>query len=103
MSVARERRIVNVEFVTTILLDIEMLLRFTVNFRRFHHSKRNWVDMTIAVMSTMLLLPPIRASPAYAWLSIFAIVRVYRVVWAVPSTRNLLVSCTVEGKGASLC
>jgi voltage-dependent calcium channel len=92
MSDARERRIITAEFATTILLDLEMALRFTVNWRRFHRSRRNLVDLIIAVMSTILLLPPIRNSSAYGWLSIFAILRVYRVVWAVPSTRHLLAS-----------
>lgn len=91
MSARKERIIDNFEFVVTLLLDLEIGLRFASNWRNFHRLRRNWTDLIIAIMTTLLLLPPIRNSArVYAWLTIFQIIRVYRVVWAIPATRNLL-------------
>lgn len=91
MSRQRERTLDAIELGVTLLLDVEMIFRFVSDWRNFHKSKRNWADLLIAVMTTILLLPPVKNSGRpYAWLTIFQIVRVYRVVWAIPPTRNLL-------------
>lgn len=77
---------------TSILL-IEILLRFVADWRNFYKSKRNWVDLSLAVITAVIQLPPIHSSgQIYAWLTVFQIMRIYRVVLAVSVTRDLLVS-----------
>ncbi|MCJ1401150.1 calcium channel protein [Xylographa trunciseda] len=79
------------ETVVTLILLLEILLRFIADPRRFHTSERNWVDLSIAVITGIMQLPPIHNSgQAYAWLTFFQIIRIYRVVLAVPFTRDLL-------------
>ncbi|KAI1744262.1 ion transporter [Xylaria scruposa] len=91
MSESR-RDFINVSSVlVTALLDIEISIRIVANWKSFHRSKRNLVDLFLAIANTIILLPPIRNSgQTYAWLTIFQIVRAYRVVLAVPITRDLI-------------
>ncbi|KAH8675332.1 ion transporter [Xylariales sp. PMI_506] len=87
----REDFIYSSEVVVTILLDIEIIIRFVANWRRFHKSYRNLFDLFLAIATTIIILPPIHnASQIYAWLTVFQILRVYRVVLAVPVTRKLI-------------
>jgi voltage-dependent calcium channel len=87
----RENFISYSETVVTMVLFIEIILRFACDLRNFHRRRRNLVDAALAVITMIILLPPIRNSgQAYAWLTIFQILRIYRVVWAVPMTRNLI-------------
>lgn len=82
-----------VETVTTIVLAVDICLRFVADWRNFHRSRRNWVDLTLAIITATIQLPFIHQSgQAYAWLTFFQIVRIYRVVLAVPLTRDLIVS-----------
>ncbi|EAQ90812.1 hypothetical protein CHGG_02747 [Chaetomium globosum CBS 148.51] len=91
MSQSRENFINASEIVVTSLLDVEILLRFLSNIRRFHHKPRNLIDLGLAVITTIILIPPIRNSgQVYNWLTIFQIIRVYRVVLAIPMTSKLI-------------
>lgn len=75
------------------LLLFEIVLRFSCDWRNFHRSPRNWVDLGLAVITALIQIPPIhRSREAYAWLSIFQILRIYRVVLTVSLTRQLIVS-----------
>ena len=78
------------EIVVTVLLDVDILIRILVNWREFHRDWRNLFDLCLAVITSIILIPPIRESRAYAWLTVFQILRAYRVVMAVPVTRNLI-------------
>ena len=93
-SAAHENRIgfINTcEVVVTVLLDVEMLIRFTADWTQFHHRLQNLVDLGLAVITTVILIPPIHnASQVYAWLTAFQILRAYRVVLAIPMTRTLI-------------
>ena len=81
------------ETVVTIVLLIEIIFRFAADWRLFHKSKRNWVDLGLAIITTVIQIPPIhRSGQAYAWLTIFQLVRIYRLVLAFPVTRDLIVS-----------
>ncbi len=83
----------NAETVVTIVLAIEICLRIGADWRNFHRSRRNWFDLGLAVITAIIQLPSIRQSKqTYAWLTFFQIVRIYRVVLAVPLTRDLIVS-----------
>ncbi|PHH80248.1 hypothetical protein CDD80_2271 [Ophiocordyceps camponoti-rufipedis] len=90
MSRARETFIDLSEAIVTIVLDLEIIIRFTANWRRFHLSWQNIFDFGLAAITTIILIPPIRNSPAYQWLTVFQILRVYRVVLAIPVTRKLI-------------
>ncbi|RYP62124.1 hypothetical protein DL771_009843 [Monosporascus sp. 5C6A] len=91
MSQLRGKFIDTSEIVVTVLLDIEIAIRFAANWRGFHKNTRNNVDLFLAVSTTVILLPPIRGrGVVYAWLTIFQILRVYRVVLAIPTTRELI-------------
>ncbi|KAI0204743.1 ion transporter [Astrocystis sublimbata] len=75
----------------TTLLDIEIVFRIVANWKYFHRSKRNLFDLFLAIANTIILLPQIRNSgQTFAWLTIFQIVRAYRVVLAIPITRDLI-------------
>lgn len=81
------------ELGVTIALDCEIILRFISNWRHFHKSKRNLVDLGLAIITTVIQIPVIKNSgQAYAWLSVFQILRIYRVVLAIEMTRTLIVS-----------
>ncbi|KAH7160114.1 Ion transport protein-domain-containing protein [Dactylonectria estremocensis] len=90
MSHWRETFINNAEVVVTILLDIELIVRFTADWNHFHKSWRNIFDLGLAVITSIILIPPIRGTRAYDWLTIFQILRAYRVVLAIPVTRQLI-------------
>lgn len=86
-----EERFVDIsEIVVTAILVFEIALRLFADWRRFHQSWQNLFDLAIAVSTTVILLPPVRNTSAYPWLTIFQIVRVYRIVLAVPVTRTLI-------------
>ncbi len=91
MSSSQENFILYSEIVVTMVLFIEIMLRFVADWRNFHRRRRNLVDAALAIITMVILLPPIRNSGhAYAWLTIFQILRTYRVVWALPMTRDLI-------------
>ncbi|KAJ8106599.1 hypothetical protein OPT61_g9428 [Boeremia exigua] len=93
MSDFRRNFIDVTEIIVTLILFVEILLRFVVDWRHFFRSKRNLTDLSIAIITAVIQIPAIKHSHdgrAYAWLSIFQIMRVYRVVLAVPVTRDLI-------------
>ncbi|OCT49834.1 Calcium-channel protein cch1 [Cladophialophora carrionii] len=90
-SPSRESFIMNSESVVTFLLLLEIILRFLCDWRHFLHGKRNIVDLLLAIVTAVMQIPTIRNSGrAYAWLSVFQIARIYRVVLAVRVTRELV-------------
>ena len=79
------------ETIVTLILLGEILIRVAVDFRNFFKKPRNWVDLGLAIITTVIQIPPIHNSgQPYAWLSIFQILRIYRVVLAIPWTRDLI-------------
>lgn len=90
MSEDRRKFIDGAEIAVTAILDVEIILRFAAYWRGFYKSRQNLFDLAVAVITTVILIPPIRTSRAYAWLTAFQIVRVYRLVLAVPVTRKLI-------------
>lgn len=92
MSEARERFIDISEVIVTFLLLIDIGLRFISDWRDFHKHKRNLFDLGLAIITTVILLPPIRNSgQLYAWLTAFQILRIYRVVMGFEITRSLII------------
>lgn len=95
MSDFRKRFIDRAEMAVTFVLFVEILIRLVVDWRHFFRSKRNIADFLIAIITVIIQLPAIknaRDGKVYAWLTFFQIIRVYRVVLAVPMTRDLIVS-----------
>lgn len=95
MSPSRTRFIERAETIITFILLFEIMLRFVVDWRHFFRSKRNVTDLFIAIITTVIQIPAVKSAnggKAYAWLTIFQIIRIYRVVLAVPVTRDLVVS-----------
>ncbi|KAI9814449.1 MAG: calcium channel protein [Pycnora praestabilis] len=91
MGSDREQFITVSETSVTLVLLVEILIRFAVDWRYFSQNKRNWMDLGLAIITTVIQLPEVRNSgQAYAWLTIFQILRIYRVVLAVPLTRKLI-------------
>jgi voltage-dependent calcium channel len=79
------------ETVVTLILLIEVIIRFVVDWRYFFQENKNWFDLGLAIITSIILIPPIRNSgQAYAWLTVFQILRIYRVIIAVPITRSLI-------------
>ncbi|RKF58950.1 Calcium-channel protein cch1 [Erysiphe neolycopersici] len=77
--------------IVTLFLLFEIFIRFIVDWRKFGQSKRNLVDLSLALTTTIMLIPPIRNSDKlYAWLTIFQISRVYRLIMALPVTKSLI-------------
>jgi hypothetical protein len=95
MSPSREHFINLSESGVTFLLLLEIVIRFATDWRHFFYSKRNVFDLSIVIVTSIIQIPAIKeshAGQAYAWLTIFQIIRIYRVVLAVPMTRDLVVS-----------
>ncbi|GIZ39198.1 hypothetical protein CKM354_000258900 [Cercospora kikuchii] len=81
----------NTELGITLLLIFEIAFRFASDWRDFRHHRRNWFDLFLAIMTGIIQLPPIKHSgDPYAWLTVFQILRIYRVVLAVQLTRDLI-------------
>lgn len=91
-----QRKFIDVsETIVTLILLVEIFIRFAVDWRHFFYSKRNIVDLMTAIVTSVIQIPAIKDSHggrAYAWLTVFQIIRIYRVVLAVPMTRDLIVS-----------
>ena len=95
MSDFRRNFIDRTETIVTLILLVEIVVRFIVDWRHFFKSKRNLTDLSIAIITTVIQIPAIKSShggKAYAWLTFFQIARTYRLVLAVPVTRDLIVS-----------
>jgi len=91
MPASREAFINTSGLVVTIFLDVEMIIRIAADPRNFHRKGRNLVDLGLAIITTVILIPAIRNSgQPYNWLTVFQIIRAYRVVLAIPMTRKLI-------------
>jgi len=91
MSRNQEEFIDRSELAVTIILAVEIIFRFAADPRGFHRKIQNLFDLGLAVITSILLIPPIRNSgQLYNWLTIFQILRVYRLVLAIPMTRKLI-------------
>lgn len=85
------------ELVVTLLLLFEICFRFIADRRAFIKSRQNWIDVGLAVITSIIQIPVIRNSgQPYAWLTLFQLLRVYRVVLAISWTRELIVSGTCD-------
>ena len=85
----------SIEIGCIIAFDAEIAIRIFAclpDWRSFFAGAANSTDTVLALVSTVILIPVIRDSPAYPWLTVFAIARFYRFIIAIPRMRRLLVS-----------
>lgn len=61
-------------------------------WRLFIRSGRNCFDLFLAVTCAIIQIPVIRRSSVYPWLTVFQLLRWYRVILVVPRMKPLLVS-----------
>jgi hypothetical protein len=90
------------ELVITIAFDIEIVLRFVANlpdWRGFFVQGNNYLDLVLAIGSTIIQIPVVHRSPAYPWLTIFQLARFYRVILEIPRMRPLLLSVFANLRG----
>jgi voltage-dependent calcium channel len=80
-----------------------MIWRFVAHlpeWRAFGREPVNWIDLMLAVGSSIIQIPAIHTSQAYAWLTVFQLARWYRVILEVPRMRPLIL--TVFGNSSGL-
>ncbi|KAL2067362.1 hypothetical protein VTL71DRAFT_1787 [Oculimacula yallundae] len=100
MSPDRAQFIENSEIVVTVILLVEIIIRFAADWRNFFQVNKNLFDLGLAIITSVILIPPVRNSgQPYAWLTVFQIIRIYRVIIAVPVTRSLITLVLGNSKG----
>lgn len=72
----------------------EIIIRFALHFpqwRLFFASRRNCFDLFLATITSIIIISPIKDKLGwgYYWLTVFQLLRFYRVVMAISITRNL--------------
>lgn len=86
----------NLELAFTLAFDVEIVVRIIghlPDWKAFFTSGyHNTFDLVLAVVTTIIQIPPIPSTNVYDWLTIFQLMRWYRVVVVVPRMRPLLVS-----------
>ncbi|ORX60316.1 hypothetical protein DM01DRAFT_1332475 [Hesseltinella vesiculosa] len=83
-----------IEFVFSMVFLAEITVRYLAHWQQldvFFKNKANRADMIIAFMTCIIWIPPIRNNQvAFAWLSGFQVLRIYRVILAIPRLRILI-------------
>lgn len=91
----------NIELAFTMVFDLEMIIRiagFFPQWRGFFSNGRNAFDLFLAVSTSIIQIPVIADSKVYPWLTIFQLLRWYRVTLAFPRMKPLLVSVRSQGE-----
>lgn len=72
---------------------MEILLRMlgATSWMNFWYSTTNLVDLFLVISTCIIQLPMIQGSWAYKYLTIFQILRVYRLFICIPQVRRLVV------------
>lgn len=94
MTNLRRHALYHLEVVFTIVFAVEILLRLAFHlpkWRLFFVSKRNCFDLFLAIITSVIIIGPVkdRLGHGYYWLTVFQIMRFYRVVLATSITRKL--------------
>ncbi|CAI5758731.1 unnamed protein product [Candida verbasci] len=94
MSETRRHVIYRFESGFTAVFLAEIIIRFLIHlphWRLFFQSKRNIFDLFLAIITSIIILGPVknRLGHAYYWLTVFQLMRFYRVVLSTSITRNL--------------
>lgn len=84
----------NGEFAITIAFDVEIIIRILAelpHWRGFFMHGNNWLDLILVIGSSVIQIPVIHQSEVYPWLTVFQLVRFYRVILEVPRMKPLMV------------
>lgn len=84
------------DFITSIILMVEVILRFMIfvvagDWKMFFFSGFNIIDLFLATVTLVISSPTVYnsiSSVAYGWLSIFGILRFYRVIVSIKPVRE---------------
>ena len=86
----------NLEWAFTLAFDVEIIIRIAAHLPDWSHffksGYHNNFDLFLAVVTSIIQIPAISSADVYHWLTIFQLMRWYRVVIVVPRMRPLLVS-----------
>ncbi|CAO3588343.1 unnamed protein product [Absidia cylindrospora] len=82
----------NVETAFTFLFAIEIVIRMmgALNWLRFWSSFKNKLDLFLVIVTCVIQLPMIQDSSIYMYLTIFQILRMYRLFLCIPRLEKLL-------------
>ncbi|KAI6144232.1 Ion transport protein-domain-containing protein [Pisolithus tinctorius] len=83
------------ELFLAIAFDTEILIRIAAElpaWRVFFRHGNNWIDLVLAIGSSVIQIPAIQQSEVYPWLTIFPIARFYRVILEFPRMKPLLLT-----------
>ncbi|CCL98380.1 uncharacterized protein FIBRA_00375 [Fibroporia radiculosa] len=83
------------ELALTVAFDIEIVVRIIAEFpdwRAFFTRGQNLLDLVLAIGSSIIQVPAIHDSSIYPWLTIFQLMRFYRVILEIPRMKPLLLA-----------
>ncbi|KAI0791303.1 Ion transport protein-domain-containing protein [Abortiporus biennis] len=83
------------ELVLTLVFDIEIIVRIVAclpEWKSFFWRGQNWLDLVLAIGSSIIQIPAIHNSTVYPWLTIFQLTRFYRVILEIPRMKPLLLA-----------
>ncbi|ORX40063.1 Ion transport protein-domain-containing protein [Kockovaella imperatae] len=83
----------NLELAFTFAFDVEIAIRIAGHFpdwKSFLFKARNSYDLFLAIACSIIQIPAIANSSIYQWLTVFQLLRWYRVILAFPRMRPLL-------------
>ncbi|KAF9349763.1 calcium channel protein [Mortierella sp. AD094] len=84
----------NIEFWFTVAFAFDIISRFLFWLptpKEFVKSKKNLVDLFLAVITMIIYIPPIRQSSIYVYLTVFLVLRIYRPIIYIQRLRDLIV------------
>ncbi|KAG6896194.1 hypothetical protein C0992_009767 [Termitomyces sp. T32_za158] len=79
----------------TIAFDIEIVIRVLAtlpDWRSFFSHGNNWLDLILAIGTSIIQIPVIHDSSVYPWFTILQLMRFYRVILVVPRMKPLLLA-----------
>ncbi len=85
--------LVAIVFTFFFLLEIGVRIAGHSIWKLFWKKKSNQFDLFLALTTTIILLPVIQEWEWYRYLTVFQVMRAYRLIPAIPGVRDLMVSC----------
>jgi hypothetical protein len=95
MSATHAQILEKAELILTLVFDLEIVIRVLAelpDWRNFFVSGTNIFDLLLAVATSIIQIPAIRNSASYPYLTVFQLLRFYRVILEIPRMRPLMVS-----------
>ncbi|KIM51695.1 hypothetical protein SCLCIDRAFT_33242 [Scleroderma citrinum Foug A] len=95
MSSLHQEVVYKSELFLAIAFDIEIIIRIAAElpaWRVFFKHGNNWIDLILAVGSTVIQIPAIHRSKVYPWLTVFQLGRFYRIILVFPRMKPLLLT-----------